>query len=49
VRQAGFDCACAAFPGIVRYGADAHQLPRLVIRDDDGDSFAERLSTYFRD
>ena len=49
VRRAGFDCACAAFPGIVRYGADAHQLPRLLVRDDDGDSFAERLSTYFRD
>lgn len=49
VRQAGFDCACAAFPGMVRYGADAYQLPRLVIRNDDGDSFAERLWTYFRD
>jgi peptidoglycan/xylan/chitin deacetylase (PgdA/CDA1 family) len=49
VREAGFDCACAAFPGSVRYGVDAYQLPRLVIRDDDGDSFAERLSTYFHD
>lgn len=47
VRRAGFDCACAAFPGIVRYDADMHQLPRLLIRNDDGDSFAERLSTYF--
>jgi peptidoglycan/xylan/chitin deacetylase (PgdA/CDA1 family) len=49
VRQAGFDCACAAFPGIARYGADAHQLPRLVVRNDDGDSFAERLWSYFGD
>jgi peptidoglycan/xylan/chitin deacetylase (PgdA/CDA1 family) len=49
VREAGFDCACAAFPGIVRGGADAHQLPRFVVRDDDGDMLAERLRTYFRD
>ena len=49
VRQAGFDCACAAFPGIVRCGAEVHQLPRFVVRDDDGDTFAERLWTYFHD
>jgi peptidoglycan/xylan/chitin deacetylase (PgdA/CDA1 family) len=49
VRHAGFDCACAAFPGIVRCGADVHQLPRFVVRDDDGDRFAERLWTYFHD
>lgn len=49
VRKAGFDCACAAFPGIVRYDTDTHQLPRLLIRNDNGDGFAERLWTYFHD
>ena len=49
VRETGFECACAAFPGIVRPGIDVHQLPRFVVRDDDGETFAERLSTYFYD
>jgi peptidoglycan/xylan/chitin deacetylase (PgdA/CDA1 family) len=49
VRETGFECACAAFPGIVRPGMDVHQLPRFVVRDDDGETFAERLSTYFYD
>lgn len=49
VRETGFECACAAFPGIVRRGVDVHQLPRFVVRDDDGETFAERLSTYFHD
>ena len=47
VRESGFACACAAFPGIVRSGADVHQLPRLLVRDDDGDRLAELLWTYF--
>jgi hypothetical protein len=49
VRETRFECACAAFPGIVRPGMDVHQLPRFVVRDDDGETFAERLSTYFYD
>jgi peptidoglycan/xylan/chitin deacetylase (PgdA/CDA1 family) len=49
VRETGFECACAALPGIVRRGVDVHQLPRFVVRDDDGETFAERLSTYFHD
>ncbi len=49
VRETGFECACAAFPGIVRRGVDVHQLPRFVVRDDDGETFAARLSRYFDD
>jgi peptidoglycan/xylan/chitin deacetylase (PgdA/CDA1 family) len=36
VSETGFECACAAFPGIVRPGMDVHQLPRFVVCDDDG-------------
>jgi peptidoglycan/xylan/chitin deacetylase (PgdA/CDA1 family) len=48
VRQAGFECACAAFPGIVRQAAERWQLPRFVVRDWDGEEFAHRLSQWFR-
>ena len=46
VRESGFECACAAFPGIVRGGMDVHQLPRFIVRDDDGETFAARISSY---
>ena len=47
VRQAGFECACANSPGTVMRGADALQLPRVVVRDWDGDEFARRLNRWF--
>jgi peptidoglycan/xylan/chitin deacetylase (PgdA/CDA1 family) len=49
VRESGFECACTATPGRVRCGVDIHQLPRFVVRNETGESFAERLSTLFYD
>lgn len=45
VRQAGFTCACANYAGAVRLGADVFQLPRILVRDWDGDEFARRIRT----
>jgi peptidoglycan/xylan/chitin deacetylase (PgdA/CDA1 family) len=48
VRDAGYTCACAGL-GTVRNGADPFQLPRVWIRDWDGDEFERRLSEWFLD
>jgi peptidoglycan/xylan/chitin deacetylase (PgdA/CDA1 family) len=47
VRESGFECACANIPGIVRSRADRFQLPRVVVRDWDGDEFGRRLKEWF--
>jgi peptidoglycan/xylan/chitin deacetylase (PgdA/CDA1 family) len=47
VRQAGFDYACAAYPGAVNRKADIFQLPRMQVADCDGEEFARRLSRWF--
>jgi peptidoglycan/xylan/chitin deacetylase (PgdA/CDA1 family) len=48
VREAGFSLACANFPEVVRRSADIFQLPRLVVRDWNGDTFARKLSEWSR-
>ncbi len=43
VREGGFACACSSRPDAVFRGADRFQLPRLGVRDCDGDTFARWL------
>jgi peptidoglycan/xylan/chitin deacetylase (PgdA/CDA1 family) len=43
LREAGFDCACSNFPGVVWGDTDRYQLPRIDVRNWDGDEFAGYL------
>jgi peptidoglycan/xylan/chitin deacetylase (PgdA/CDA1 family) len=47
VRQAGFNCACSNFGGMVERNSDLFQLPRALVRDWDGDAFAQQLDQWF--
>ena len=44
VCQAGFERACANYPGTVWRRSDCFQLPRLLVRDWDGETFERWLS-----
>jgi peptidoglycan/xylan/chitin deacetylase (PgdA/CDA1 family) len=43
VRQAGFDSACTTIESTVRRDTDPFQLPRLEIKDWDGEEFDRRM------
>jgi peptidoglycan/xylan/chitin deacetylase (PgdA/CDA1 family) len=43
VREAGHEYACSSRPDVVWSDADPLRLPRVVVRDSDGDQFARRL------
>jgi peptidoglycan/xylan/chitin deacetylase (PgdA/CDA1 family) len=49
VREAGFAFACANIPAVVRPRSDRFQLPRVLVRDWDADTFAARLREWFGD
>ncbi len=48
VRQVGFRYACSNFRGVVRRGTSHLELPRLLVRDCDGDSFGRQIEEAFR-
>lgn len=49
VKMAGFNLACANFPGVVHHGCDRFQLPRFVVRNWDGEEFSRQLALWFND
>ncbi len=48
VRDEGFHGACANFPGVVSNRSDVFQLPRILVRDWDGDTLLHRISEVTR-
>lgn len=49
VRQSGFDCACSTVSEAVWKGSDPFQLPRVEVRNWDGERFGKQLSKWFRE
>jgi peptidoglycan/xylan/chitin deacetylase (PgdA/CDA1 family) len=47
VQNAGFDCACANYPGLA-HAKNLYELPRFLVRDWDGDYFAKTLESWLR-
>lgn len=47
VKTAGFACACSNFAGVAGPGTSPFELPRVLIRDWDGDTFTRHLHDAF--
>jgi peptidoglycan/xylan/chitin deacetylase (PgdA/CDA1 family) len=48
VQEAGFNCACCSVPGRVQPNSNSFLLPRVVVEDWDGETFAHWLSRCFQ-
>jgi len=46
VHEAGFTCACANIPDLVTSSCDPWQLPRVLVRDWDGETFSRRFAAW---
>jgi peptidoglycan/xylan/chitin deacetylase (PgdA/CDA1 family) len=46
VREAGYDVACANYPDLAYRNSDRYQLPRFLVRDWDGDQFANHVRSW---
>jgi peptidoglycan/xylan/chitin deacetylase (PgdA/CDA1 family) len=49
LRDSGFTSSVTTTPDLVRRTADRYQLPRHVVRDWDGETFAQRLEEFFQE
>jgi len=48
VRDAGFTHACVNAPGLAGRGTDPFRIPRVYVKDCDGDAFEKRLAGWLR-
>jgi peptidoglycan/xylan/chitin deacetylase (PgdA/CDA1 family) len=46
VRDAGFDCACTVRPGVATKSTNTFSLPRILVKNWNGDEFARVLKSY---
>lgn len=48
IQESGYQVACSTIPRPLTVASDRWRLPRFLVRDWDGDEFADRLSGFFR-
>lgn len=49
IQEAGYEVACSTIPRPLTVASDRWRLPRFLVRDWEGDEFADRLSGFFRE
>ena len=48
VKESGFEYACSNFRDVVQPGVDLFQLPRVIVRNWDGNTFENKLERWLR-